>query len=40
MKKKVNYQTLYLFLISLGIIMLGFSYVSVPLYKLYCQTVM
>lgn len=39
MKKKVNYQTLYLFLISLGIIMLGFSYVSVPLYKLYCQTV-
>ena len=27
-----------LYLISLGIIMLAFSYTSVPLYQLYCQT--
>jgi len=39
MKKIFNYQSINLILLSIGIIMLGFSYGSVPLYKLYCRTV-
>jgi len=35
--KKTNVFNLSLYLLSLCILMLGFSYASVPLYQLYCQ---
>jgi len=37
MKKSFKHESIYLIFLSIGIIMLGLSYGSVPLYKLYCQ---